>query len=361
MLRVVRSTFLASTALVFRGCPGLLWGRAAIILCGLLVCVGVPGYSSENDALNHNRLLGRGMNLGAALEAPREGDWGVTIKPDYFRIIKQAGFNSVRVPIKWSAHAASQPPYTIDAKFFDRIDEVVQQALDNGLVIVLDLHHYYAMMKDPDQNASRLIALWTQISAHYSNYSDHVYFELLNEPQNNLSDDKWNRVLLDVLHAVRERNATRTVIIGPGNWNSLHNLVNLRLPDEDTNLIVTFHYYGPGRFTLQATEIPGSDKWKGTTWTNTQLERSAIEQDFDEAAAWSRENRRPLYLGEFGSTQAADMQSRELWTRAVVDEAQKRGFSWSYWEFCSTFGAYDPVALAWRAPLLRALTGATQN
>lgn len=192
MSPVVRSIIIASAMWFLRGSRWPLWRRAAIVLCGLLVCTGVPGYGAENDAASHNRLLGRGMNLGAALEAPREGDWGVTIKPDYFRIIKQAGFNSVRVPIKWSAHAASQPPYTIDAKFFDRIDEVVQQALDNGLVIVLDLHHYYAMMKDPDQNASRLIALWTQISAHYSNYSDHVYFELLNEPQNNLSDDKWN-------------------------------------------------------------------------------------------------------------------------------------------------------------------------
>src|SRR5215475_4285532 len=54
---------------------------------------------------------------------------------------------------------------------------------------------------------------------------------------------------------------------------------------------------------------------------------------------------------------AANMEDRALWTRAVAREAEKWGFSWSYWEFCSEFGAYDPVARQWRQPLLNALLG----
>src|SRR5262245_44402948 len=60
-----------------------------------------------------NQKLGRGINLGNALEAPREGAWGVTLKPHYFRAIKEAGFDSVRLPVKWSAHAQAGAPYTI--------------------------------------------------------------------------------------------------------------------------------------------------------------------------------------------------------------------------------------------------------
>jgi endoglucanase len=350
MHRVTCPTF-TGASVIFRSCLG-----AAILLYGLLVCAGVPGYCSENDAVSHNRLLGRGINLGNALEAPTEGEWGVTIKPEYFRIIREAGFNSVRIPIRWSAHAGLQPPYVIAEKFYDRIDEVVRQALDNDLVVVLDLHHYYEMMANPEQHVSRLISLWTQISAHYRSYSDRLYFELLNEPYDNLSDDKWNRVLLDILHAVRKTNPTRTVIIGPGYWNSLDHLSTLTLPEDDRNIIVTFHYYLPIQFTFQGSEYPGSDKWRGTTWADTASERSLIERNFDKAAAWSRQKQRPLYLGEFGANQSADMQSRESWTRAVVEESQKRGFSWSYWEFCYHYGAYDPAAMTWREPLLKALT-----
>ncbi len=47
-----------------------------------------------------NKLLGRGVNIGNALEAPTEGAWGVVIKEEYFDIIKQAGFNSIRLPTK---------------------------------------------------------------------------------------------------------------------------------------------------------------------------------------------------------------------------------------------------------------------
>ena len=70
-----------------------------------------------------------------------------------------------------------------------------------------------------------------------------------------------------------------------------------------------------------------------------------------------REAWRPLYVGEFGSYQGADMKSRVQWTQAVVGEARKRKFSWAYWEFCSSFGVHDPIALAWREPLLQSLMG----
>ncbi len=82
-----------------------------------------------------------------------------------------------------------------------------------------------------------------------------------------------------------------------------------------------------------------------------------MARDFDDAAAWAAKTGRPLYVGEFGSYEEADMASRVRWTRAAVNEAQKHRFSWAYWEFCATFGAYDPIALAWREPLLQSLIG----
>ena len=146
------------------------------------------------------------------------------------------------------------------------------------------------------------------------------------------------------------------VIVGPGQWNSFRNLAKLELPEKDRRLIVTFHYYDPFQFTHQGAEwAKGSEKWLGKTWTATPEQLAALQKDLDKAAAWGKENKRPLYLGEFGAYSKADMDSRAKWTRAVAREAEKREMSWGYWEFGSGFGAYDPAAKAWRKPLLNAL------
>jgi endoglucanase len=62
------------------------------------------------------------MNFGNTLEAPNEGDWGVTLSDDYFDRVRDAGFETVRVPIRWSAHAGATAPFTIDAALFARVD-----------------------------------------------------------------------------------------------------------------------------------------------------------------------------------------------------------------------------------------------
>src|SRR5262245_59221200 len=94
-----------------------------------------------DDIHDANAKLGRGINLGNALEAPSEGAWGVRLKPEYFKAIKEAGFASVRLPCKWSAHAESQAPYTIDETFAKRVDWAIDQALANNLNVIVNVHH----------------------------------------------------------------------------------------------------------------------------------------------------------------------------------------------------------------------------
>jgi endoglucanase len=81
-----------------------------------------------------------------------------------------------------------------------------------------------------------------------------------------------------------------------------------------------------------------------------------VDEAFGRVAAWSRKNNRPLYLGEFGAYEAADMQSRARWTEYVVRSAERNGMSWAYWGFwrCG-FDAFDQKAQGWIEPLLKAL------
>jgi endoglucanase len=317
-----------------------------------LLLVGLPIGFLQADPMP---TLGHGINLGNFLEQAGEHDRGRDLAAEDFSIIKQAGFATVRVPIGWSMHVAPTAPYTIDPAFLSKIDWVVAQAKKNGLIAILDYHNDNALMHDPDGQADRFISTWRQIAQHFQNEPPTIVFELLNEPVDHLDAPHWNKLLVRALAAVRPTNPTRAVVIGPVAANDPGFLPALVLPENDRNLIATFHYYNPMTFTHQgAGWIQGSDKWVGNTW-GTEAEKQAIVSDFDRVKAWGRQHHRPIFLGEFGTFSKGDPDARARWTAFVVQTAEARHFSWTYWEFSAGFGAYDPVAHQWRRPLLDAL------
>jgi endoglucanase len=337
--------------------PALLWAAASTLAVILSL---TPGKSAQAEtAFDFNRKLGSGINLGNALEAPKEGDWGVVLKPEYFSLIKDAGFKHVRLPVSWSTHAGIDSPYSIEPAFLERVDWAIKQARTNGLKVVLNMHHYEELEADPVAHSQRFLAIWQQIAEHFSHQPDDLAFEIYNEPAKKIDAAKWNSLFAQALQTVRSSNPRRCVVVGPVNWNNIDQLSSLELPD-DKNLLVTIHYYAPMTFTHQGASWigPESQKWLGTKWTGSALERFEMTGNFDKAANWGHENARPIYLGEFGAYERADMDSRVRWIKAVREQAKKWGFSEAYWEFCSGFGAYDPADKSWRKPLLDALTTA---
>jgi endoglucanase len=337
---------------------------AKLLAAIVVFMTSVSMAANEPNIFEINKLIGRGINIGNALEAPNEGEWGITIQEEYFQLIKDAGFNSIRLPVCWPAHALEEKPYTIDPNFFKRIDWAVDNCLKRNLVIVLNMHHYRPLYKDPAGHKERFLALWKQIAEHYKNYPNTLILELLNEPEGNLKVEQWNSMLKEALAVVRQSNPNRAVVIGPVNYNDIRLLDTLRLPKDDRNIIVTAHYYLPFQFTHQGaswvSDTNVADAWLGTKWTATAEQKQEIIKDFDAAAAWAKENNRPFYIGEFGAINKADMDSRALWTKFIADTAIEQGFSFTYWEFCHIFGAYDLEAKSWRKPLLNALIPSKQ-
>ncbi len=302
-------------------------------------------------------MYGRGINLGNALEAPKEGEWGVTLDEKYFDLIKEAGFDSIRIPIRWSAHAEEKKPYRIDPKFFQRVDWVVRNCLSRRLTPILNIHHYDGLTSKPAEHRQRFLALWEQIATHYKGYPSALSFELLNEPHDNLNAEAWNALLAETLTVVRRTNPKRRVVVGAIGWNSINDLDSLKLPAQDRNLVVTFHYYSPFKFTHQGASWVGdqSRAWLGTTWTGTESEKAAVTQELDRAIIWAVQHRRPIYMGEFGAYSKADIKSRARWTTFLAEEAGKRKIGYAYWEFCSGFGVYDADRGKWIEPLKKAL------
>ncbi len=300
--------------------------------------------------------LRRGINFGNMLEAPNEGDWGTKVQEEYFDLVKQAGFDFVRLPIKWSGHADVNTPYTLDPVFLARIDQVIGWAQKRNVSIILDFHNYDELIAKPAENKVRFMAIWKQLAEHYKDYPPTVLFELLNEPNTDLTTSLWNEYAKETLAIVRATNPTRDVVIGPTQWNSYSQIYTLEIPN-DPHLIVTFHYYEPFHFTHQGAEwVDGSTPWLGTTWDATDAQKNEIVSNFDSVAEWSKQHGNVrILLGEFGAYSKAPQDSRVRWTTFVQEQAEAHGFAWAYWEFNSGFGAYDPVAKMWRTDLLKAL------
>ena len=308
------------------------------------------------------QALARGINLGNMLEAPREGDWGVRLEPAY--IDKVAGvFSTVRVPVRWSNHAALTADAKLDEAFAKRVDQVVDALLAKGVYVIINMHHYNQLSGnalhpnekevDPAVVEARLVNMWRQVAQRYLDRSPKLLFELLNEPHGRLNGEPWNQLAPQVLAAVRATNPNRTVLIGPGEWNSVYELGKLRLPP-DRNIIVAIHNYDPFNFTHQGVEHLAKPFPLGTTCCDA-TQRKAITDALETARQWSVANGYPLHLGEFGTYEKVDMASRVAYTRFVRDEAERRGIPWTFWEFASEFGVWSPKTGQWVEPLRRAL------
>jgi endoglucanase len=312
------------------------------------------------------RSLGRGINLGNMLDAPREGDWGPTLRDEYFHSAQEAGFNAVRLPVRWSNHALPHAPYNIDEALFRRVDSAIAQAVKRGLRIVVNMHHHRQLDGDPlDPNEQRVddsvleerfVAMWRQIAERYRTVdTDKLLFELYNEPHNRLTSQRWNTLLRNALDAVRSVTPERYVVIGPVERNKVEYLSQLSLPVQDRRIIVTVHLYEPYEFTHQgATWVPGSKAWLNTDCCTVE-QAAEFTGRLDIAAGWSKRHMRPIWVGEFGTHELADYGARVRYARRMREAIEVQGFTWAYWSLLGEFGILTATTNAWRAELKDAL------
>jgi endoglucanase len=349
----------------------------ALALCSL-ACASSTGrieaYKSGAATTRATNKLARGINFGDAMEAPTEGDWGWMLSASDFKAVREAGFDHVRVPMRVSAHAATLPPYKLEGRFARRMDWAIDQALSNDLAIIIDLHHYEPMMREPFAHADRLVGLWRQIATRYRGLPAAVVYEILNEPTGALTADIWNPILTRAIAEVRAIDPTRTLIVEGAHWASARDLRDtLQVPAGDPNIVASFHMYAPMYFTHQgfawmprhyctqgvvfpgppaapaqpcaaAKEFPESreffERYNAESAATNPGGPAAIVEQMDMAKAFADRTGLRVYLGEFGAGTNADLESRARWTRVARTEAERRGFGWGYWDYSRNFAAY---------------------
>lgn len=299
----------------------------------------------------------RGVNMGNALEAVYEGEWGYEIEERHLAAIAQAGFDGIRLPVRWDEHAEGRPGYRIDPRLFERVDEVIAQAFGHGLKVQLDVHHFWRLQNDPERYAPFLPRLWAQIAPHYADYSQDLIFEVVNELHDTYwSGARYNALIEETIGVMRESNPTRTIVVGPPDWNSINGLKGWTLP-RDNNIVLTVHYYGPRAFTDQLAEWQDDPPPAfGRDW-GTPDDIAEVQSHLALAAEWAAANNIPLQLGEFGVNRAVRVDQRALWTRTMREACESHAMAWCVWDFAGMFPIYDLENEAFFPGILDALFG----
>lgn len=278
----------------------------------------------------------KGINLGNTHEPPYEGGWNNPRAEEYyFDLYKEAGFQCIRIPVRWDNYTGKTPPYQVNAAWLERIEEVADWGLERGLFVIINAHHDDWIKQDYSAaNKARFDSIWTQIASHFKDKPERLIFEVLNEPHG-LTKAQNDDMHARVLSIIRKTNPTRLVIIQGHNWGGSDELVTAAIPDDDY-LIGSFHSYDPYLFGLE-----GQGTW-GSSYDYVQLENK-----FKKVAAWSQTNNIPVFLGEFGALKKADYNSRMRHYRAYVEFAYKYGFAFAAWDDGGDFRIMERQQNTW--------------
>ena len=281
----------------------------------------------------------RGINIGA-LEAPREGEWGYRIRADHLRAMADAGFDGIRLPVRWDEYAEGRQGYRIDPAFFARVDEVIAEALTRGLKVQLDIHHFWRLMDQPERYSPRVAELWRQIAEHYRDAPPDLIFEIINELNNRYwTPARTTALYQESIGVIRESNPDRLIVVGPPDWNTINGLNGWTMP-EDENLALTIHYYEPHNFTHQNAEWLEDPPTFDRAW-GKESDLAEVRGNIARAAEWARERNLPLQIGEFGVNRRVPVEQRALWLRTVRETCDAHAIGWCVWDFATTFEIFS--------------------
>ncbi|GMP05185.1 glycoside hydrolase family 5 protein [Bradyrhizobium sp. TM239] len=295
--------------------------------------------------------FGRGINI-LGYDGIWEGGRNAPFRLDNLTAIRKAGFSHVR--INFFGFKFMGPGNLLDEIVLRRLDAVIEEVLARKLIPILDEHDTDTCQRDVSGCAEKLKAFWTQIAGRYAGRYPTLVFEVLNEPGGQMTSTSWNALLNECLGIIRTGNPERTVIAAVLNVDDMP-VEELALPSGDRNLIVTFHYYAPIRFTHQgAPWSPTFSQIGPLDWGTPEDERKALA-DFEKIRIWSEKERRPIYLGEFGVYERAPAEARTRYLSFVARSADRLGWAWAYWQFDHDFAAFDSARQTWKPDVMRAL------
>lgn len=319
-----------------------------------------------------------GWNLGNTLDSyntsksgiDTEMGWGnVRTSRDMITSVKNAGFNSIRIPVTWGEHMDGDK---IQDEWMNRVQEIVDYAYNQNMFVILNMHHddyiWFAPSTDGyEENSAKLKAIWTQISERFADYGDRLLFEGMNEPRTVGSNLEWmggtmnersiiNKYEQDFVDTVRAsggNNAQRSLIITSYAASAESVAINDVIVPNSKNIILSVHFYAPWKFS------DGSD----TSFTESG--KSELDSKFEELNSKFIAKGTPVIIGEFGCVNVAGTATRAEYYNYYISSAKAKGIKCFVWDNGTEsgntgFGIFNRPTLKWNDTILNAIVDAAK-
>jgi len=336
-------------------------------------------------ALEFVKNLSNGWNLGNTLDAiPEEHNpevespspelhetsWFNPITTeDMIKLVASSGFGILRLPTSWRKQIGPGPDFIIKKPWMDRIQEVVDYGINNGLTVILNLHHedwLFTSYENYPVAAEKLKAVWSQIAKRFADYDNRLIFEAMNEPRKNGTpvewnggDEegrevvmKWNKVFMETVRSSGGNNPTRMLMV-PNYAASIADVAmgDFEVPDSaDKNTIVSIHCYEPFNFAIH------EDKTRVTFDPNNKEETRELDEALERVDKYFVSRGIPVIIGECAARNKNNLEARVAWSTYFSKKLRDLGIPGVWWDNGifegkgELFGLMDRKGLRWKDP-----------
>lgn len=284
---------------------------------------------------------------------------GATPTEELYKNLAANGVKTVRIPVTWGSWESPAPEYNIKPEFMELVKKNVHWAKDNGLNVILNLHHdeywldiYNATFSDSVSTAimQRVDRTWSQIAEAFKDEGEYLFFETFNEVhaanraiaqdwsgawarENEKSLEilnEWTEVAVKAIRATGSVNSTRWIVLNGYAGNPHLAMEYLRMPEDPAGkLMISVHTYSPVEFTLEdKTELWGVGETK-------EADEKAIVDLFQTLGSFYTSQGIPVYLGEFGCDAHATAEgeaNRLRYLTLIAQEARKVNIPIIIWD-----------------------------
>ena len=321
--------------------------------------------------------ISRGVNIGNWLsQSWMMGEQREKIfTEEDIELLAANGFDHIRLPVDEAQ--LFNTDMTLNESTVELIHRTVDCCVEHGLKVIFDLHILRSFnFLDNDaplwkstEEQDKLVDMWRDIQGILRDYPvTSVAYEILNEAIAP-SDGQWSDLMLRVVSMVRETEKDRVIVLGANMQNQVGHVKNIKVPEGDRNILLSFHFYEPLLIThYQASwtqlrnlhfigpmHYPGqlipddvyaalNDEEKTVVEPyNHFYDKEWMRQMWQEAVDYAKTKGIGLYLGEFGCLVNCGEEVRLAWFKDVVDLCRELGIPYTMWEYNSQFGFADRV------------------
>lgn len=289
-----------------------------------------------------------------------------------FDTIASVGFDHVRIPVDeeqlWDGEGNK------DKEAFELLHNAINWALAAKLRVIVDLHiirsHHFIAETNPlwtePAEQEKLIDLWRQLSLELKEYPNSMLaYEILNEAVADDPED-WNNIIKKVIEAIRINESRRKIVVGSNRWQIASTFPDLKIPENDRNIILSFHFYDPQALTHHKAPWNVMSEYKGEVNYPGQIVDTSYYKELSEktvaamreyangfftkdtlarimapAIKVAKDRKLPLYCGEFGVYPTIPEEIALRWYKDVCDIFNSNNIAYCHWCYKGDFPIVD--------------------